>query len=71
MSLPGTSFAEVTEPEGDGCGPQMIETESDDEPVTEESGCDCLRELPPPCPEIGESDADSTGTESDSDEVIE
>ncbi len=71
LLLPGVSNAGCNPSDPDDCEPQITEIESDDDSLSDGHACECLRELPPPCPEPEESESPKTDTEDDTETIIE
>jgi len=45
----------ITESDTENCDPHTTGCETDDESVSDECGCECIMELPPPCPGLEET----------------
>lgn len=70
LLLPGVSNAEYNPSNPEDCEPQITKPALDDDSLSVDCICDCLRELPPPCPEPEESESPKTDTEDDTEPII-
>ena len=70
LLLPGISIAGCNPSYPDDCEPQISENESNEDSLSVDGTCECLRELPPPCPEPEEVESPKTDVGDDTETIV-